>query len=197
MRRRRLRPDEAELWARVIASAAPLHPQAKAGKPAPPTSPAPSPPVQPAALPPLVRPPRPEARTTLDLRPSLPERLATQRPDMDRKTFGRMKRGKLQPEARLDLHGLTQAQAHAELTGFVLLSHEIGRRLVLVITGKGGRGSGGVLRQQVPHWLALPPLKPLVLQIAESHVSHGGAGAFYLYLRRPRRQPPAGVRHSM
>ena len=87
----------------------------------------------------------------------------------------------------MDLHGLTQAEAHADLTGFILLSHQIGRRLVLVITGKGrSEGQAGILRQQVPHWLSLPPLRPLVLQIAEAHQSHGGGGAIYVYLRKNR-----------
>ncbi len=183
MRRRRLRPDEVELWARVAETTVPLHPLPR---PPLPVETAP-PPLRQAPLPALDRRPPPEPRVRLDLRPDLAERLAAQRVDMDRKKFGRMKRGKLAPEARLDLHGLTQAEAHGALTDFVLMSHETGRRLVLVITGKGDRGApGGVLRRQVPHWLSLPPLRGLVLQLAESHISHGGAGALYLYLRRGR-----------
>lgn len=190
MRRRKLRPEEAELWARVIEAASPLHQSAP-----PVTHPVPELPQIPErqpprpesfALPPLTGFRRPStAGVSLDLRPTVSGRLAAQRIDMDRKKFGKMKRGKLAPEGRIDLHGMTQAQAHAALTGFMLLSHSIGRRLVLVITGKGpGPSMGGVLRQQVPHWLSLPPLRGLVLQLSEAHRSHGGSGAIYVYLRR-------------
>jgi DNA-nicking Smr family endonuclease len=185
-RRRRLRPDEAELWAQVVEAAVPLRP---AGVPpdAPSASPAAVLPPAPPILAPLVRHPPARGGVTVDLKPSVADRLAQQRFDMDRKKFGRLKRGKLVPEARLDLHGLTQAEAHSDLTGFILMSHQMGRRLVLVITGKGrSEGQAGILRQQVPHWLSLPPLRALVLQIAEAHVSHGGGGAIYVYLRRNR-----------
>jgi DNA-nicking Smr family endonuclease len=113
---------------------------------------------------------------------------------MDRRRFLAMTRGRSTPEARIDLHGMTLAEAHDELARFLLRCHAAERRLVLVITGKGGgRGrtghyepSAGVLRRHVPHWLALPPLDRLVLQTAEAHRSHGGAGALYVYLaRRP------------
>ena len=111
---------------------------------------------------------------------------------MDRKTFQRMKRGKSTPEAKLDLHGMTAAAAQSALTPFILSAQADGKRLVLVITGKG-RGhedSGpipvrpGVLRQQVPIWLGAPPLKSAVLQVAQAHQRHGGSGAYYVYLRR-------------
>jgi DNA-nicking Smr family endonuclease len=110
---------------------------------------------------------------------------------MDRRTFTQLKRGKSKPEARIDLHGMTAARAHTALTAFVLRAHAEGRRLVLVITGKGDAEGGGlypeargVLRRQVPHWLELPPLGPIILQVTEAHQRHGGSGAFYVYLRR-------------
>ena len=112
---------------------------------------------------------------------------------MDKKAFGRLKRGRLAPEARIDLHGMTRAAAHPALTGFILRAHSEGKRLVLVITGKGrtkGNDAGpipeqpGVLRRQVPHWLETPPLNQMVLQISPAHHKHGGSGAFYVYLRR-------------
>lgn len=113
---------------------------------------------------------------------------------MDRKKFQRMTRGKLTPEARMDLHGMTLADAHPALTGFILSSHAAGRRLVLVITGKGrGRDDGGpipsrpgVLKRQVPIWLSAPPLSQAVLQVAEASRRHGGAGAYYVYLGRKK-----------
>jgi DNA-nicking Smr family endonuclease len=103
-----------------------------------------------------------------------------------------MTRGKLQPEARIDLHGMTLAEAHPELIRFILNAHAQGLRLVLVITGKGKRRDDlgpipnriGALRHQVPGWLHLPPLGPSVLQVTEAHQRHGGSGAYYVYLRR-------------
>lgn len=129
-----------------------------------------------------------------DLLPSLSQQLRSSPVHMDRKAFGRLKRGKLKPEARIDLHGMTLAQAHPALTGFILRSASAGHRLVLVITGKGKpRDDGGpiptkfgVLRHQVPQWLSMAPLGSLVLQVSASHVRHGGDGAYYVYLRRPR-----------
>jgi DNA-nicking Smr family endonuclease len=117
---------------------------------------------------------------------------------MDQKLYGQMRKGKLAPESRLDLHGLTLSEAHAELVPFILSAWSSGQRLVLVITGKGKprdeRNFGGhaatrhgVLRHHVPHWLSLPPLKSVVLQMTEAHQRHGGSGALYVYLRRPDR----------
>lgn len=111
---------------------------------------------------------------------------------MDAKLHARMIRGRIAPEARLDLHGLTLAEAHPALVAFILRAHRDHRRLVLVITGKGRapdphlmrHGTGGILRQQVPQWLRLPPLGGVVLQSGEAHRRHGGAGALYVYLRR-------------
>ncbi|MBU2992322.1 Smr/MutS family protein [Octadecabacter sp. 1_MG-2023] len=129
-----------------------------------------------------------------DLLPSLGQQLRSDPVQMDNKAYGRMKRGKLKPDARIDLHGMTMAQAHPALTGFVLRSASAGHRLVLVITGKGKhRDDGGpiptkfgVLRHQVPQWLKMAPLAGLVMQVSESHIRHGGQGAYYVYLRRSR-----------
>lgn len=114
--------------------------------------------------------------------------------NMDQKTHGKIKRGKLAPEARLDLHGLTLEKAQPRLVQFILSSQMEGKRLVLVITGKGkDRDSGGpipqprgMLRHQVPNWLALPPCAGVVLQVTPAHLKHGGTGAYYVYLRRLR-----------
>lgn len=126
------------------------------------------------------------------LAPSVSERLAHAPVRMDHGTHKKMLRGKLKPEARIDLHGMTLAQAHPTLTRFILNAHDDGKRLVLVITGKGKPAPDvgpiptprGVLRHQVPDWLALPPLAQAVLQVVPAHVSHGGGGAYYVYLRR-------------
>lgn len=113
---------------------------------------------------------------------------------MDKKAYSRLQRGKLSPEAKLDLHGFTLDQAHQELNRFVLNAHSRGKRLVLVITGKGKSQQDlgpiptrmGVLRHQVPHWLQTQPLKPLIMQITQASPKHGGSGAYYVYLRRAR-----------
>ncbi|QFU10147.1 putative DNA endonuclease SmrA [Rhodobacteraceae bacterium THAF1] len=190
-RRRDLRPDERELWDRVERSAKPLHPPRRVEMPK-----APAPRVH-------VHPEQPKAdlsRLTMgarsapgnDIQPSLSHSLAHQPLTMDAKAHKRLKQGKIVPEGRIDLHGLTLAEAHPRLMSFVFSSHAAGKRLVLVITGKGrDRDDGGpiperrgVLRHQVPAWLTGGPLRPIVLQITEAHRRHGGSGAFYVYLRR-------------
>lgn len=106
---------------------------------------------------------------------------------MDRKAYTRLKRGKSNPDARIDLHGMTADIAHSALTAFLLRAHANQKRLVLVITGKGRQsdeGRVGILKRQVPHWLDQPPLRQIVLQTAEAHQRHGGSGALYVYLRR-------------
>lgn len=129
-----------------------------------------------------------------DLAPSMRDQVTAHPVAMDRKTFGKMKKGRLSPEARIDLHGMTIAQAHPVLTRFILNAIDADRRLVLVITGKGKHKDDGgpipvrhgVLRHQVPHWLNTAPLRQHVLQITEAHLKHGGQGAYYVYLRRQR-----------
>ena len=112
---------------------------------------------------------------------------------MDRRRFDTLRRGRMDPEARLDLHGMTAERAHGALTSFILGAHATGLRLVLVITGKGKPPEQeffsqrhGILRHNVPHWLAAPPLGIRVLQVAPAHRKHGGGGAYYVYLRRQR-----------
>lgn len=199
-RGRGIGPDDEALWHRVAGSARPLHPKARHPAPRPltlhPHGPAGHAPKQvpqfqigqsrsQVAMP---------SDIGYDLSPGPADRLARMPIRMDRKTHASMARGKLAPEARLDLHGMTLAEAHPALTGFVLRAHAAGFRLVLVITGKGKARDEpgpipqrmGVLRQQVPLWLTQPPLGQAVMQIAQAHQRHGGAGAYYVYLRRPR-----------
>ena len=187
-RRRHLTPEEADLWRTVASTARPMHaaprllpePAAPASAPEPPQHSRPR--LSPFALGEKTR--APERR---DLAPTLPAPL-----QMDARTHGKMTRGKLVPEARIDLHGLTLAEAHPELIRFILNAQSQGMRLVLVITGKGKQLEDlgpipqrmGALRHQVPHWLRLPPLGPVVLQVSEAHLKHGGSGACYVYLRR-------------
>lgn len=133
-------------------------------------------------------------QSTHDIAGDIRETVRAQPIKMDRKAHQNLKRGKMKPEGKIDLHGLTLDQAHPRLTAFIMRAHAQGKRLVLVVTGKGKpRDDGGpipvrlgVLRHQVPQWLTTPPLAQVVLQISEAHVRHGGGGAYYVYLRRQR-----------
>ena len=110
---------------------------------------------------------------------------------IDRANAERLKRGVHPIEARLDLHGKTQAEAHQALVTFIHTSHEAGRRCVLVITGRGLGPSGpGVLKSAVPRWLEEVGMRRKILAIAPAQPQDGGAGALYLLLRRRRAEPP-------
>ena len=118
----------------------------------------------------------------------------SQKVKMDMKAFTKLKKGKLEPEDTLDLHGMTLETAFPALSSFISRAHSTQKRLVLVITGKGKNTDpgyavpqrNGVLRSQVPIWLKEPRFSSLVLQIERAHHRHGGLGAFYIYLRRNR-----------
>lgn len=105
---------------------------------------------------------------------------------IDRRQALRLKRGQLAIEARLDLHGMTQAEAHRELASFVARHHAAGKRVLLVVTGKGTREGTGVLRAAVPRWLAEPALRDRVLATRPAVPRDGGDGALYILLRRTR-----------
>lgn len=113
---------------------------------------------------------------------------------LDDRTKRRLVRGSVPIDERLDLHGLTQEAAHSALRHFLVSARARGARIVLVITGKGRGGMAaevherGVLRRSVPHWLADPSLRPIVLGFEEAHLAHGGAGAIYVRLRRLDRE---------
>jgi DNA-nicking Smr family endonuclease len=173
---RRPPSEDAGLWRRAMRDVAPLparpphpdrrhladpsDPSGNAGEtPAVRTKPAQVPP--PTELPPL-------------------DRLA----GIDRATAERLRRGRRPVEASLDLHGMTQAEAHRAVAAFIAGSRTAGRRCVLVITGHGRLG-GGVLKAAVPRWLDEPDLRRAVLAIAPARPQHGGAGALYVLLRRP------------
>lgn len=197
VRRRHLGPDEEALWQAVARTAQPMHPQkAQAPRPGgvalPPSLPQEKvKPVRPALQPFRIG----EKSGTIlghDLLPGLSAQLPAAPLRMDAKAFARMSRGKLEPEARIDLHGLTLAEAHPYLVSFILGAQAQGLRLVLVITGKGRRTADdgpipqrhGILRQQLPQWLSQAPLAKAVLQVAEASRRHGGSGAFYVYLKK-------------
>ena len=192
-----LSADDKALWERVAQSATPLDRsrlRAEMPEAAKPTEPAAPEPAR-ERLPKF----RIGEKATQAAHPPQPaqdlsDRLAHAPVRMDHGAHRKMLRGKLTPEARVDLHGMTLSQAHPVLTRFILDSYDDGRRLVLVITGKGkDRDAGdpipirrGLLRHQVPGWLRAPPIGALVLDIREAHRRHGGAGAYYVYLRKRR-----------
>lgn len=183
-------PDEA-LWQHVAATIKPLksrrRPPAKtpAEMPSPPETPA-----TPGA--PVVPQPRRAAK------PALPELTTAATAGVDKRTSQRLGRGQLSIEARLDLHGMTQDEAHGRLAGFIRRSVAAGKRNVLVITGKGFKtsqnkmgGETGVLRQAVPRWLNEPGLRHHIVALRHAQPKDGGEGALYVLLRRER-ETPAG-----
>lgn len=115
---------------------------------------------------------------------------------LDAASQRRLRRGRIEVDARVDLHGLRQAEAHSVLSRFIAESQATGCRCVLVITGKGGRPAAGVslqqeeegvLRRQVPLWLQQPPNAGRIFAFEPAHPRHGGAGALYVFLRKARK----------
>lgn len=154
----------------------PLKPRA-ASPPAPSKAETSAPPARQVRPPPP--PPPPKAP------PLAPGRIA----GVDKRLAERLKRGQLPIDAMLDLHGLTQEEAHRQLDAFLANSAHVGRRCLLVITGKGlWREDSGILREMVPRWLNEAPNRGRVLAIAQAQPRHGGAGALYLLLKRRREQ---------
>ncbi len=106
---------------------------------------------------------------------------------LDEPTLEKLSRGRLPIEGRVDLHGMTQAQAYSLLLSFLQRAHAGGIRYVLVITGKGSSSGGdGVLRRSVPAWLSTPAFRHLVSSHDHASRQHGGSGALYVRLRRTR-----------
>ena len=105
--------------------------------------------------------------------------------DLDKRTGERFKRGEMAIDAKIDLHGLTQAEAHDKLQGFLAKAAAGGKRCVLIVTGKGA-GGWGVLRDAVPRWLNEPEMRRYLLAFSLAQSRHGGAGALYALLKRKR-----------
>jgi DNA-nicking Smr family endonuclease len=167
-RQRRLSAAELALWHGVMAGTVSLdgrRPQPSA----PPSSPA-----------------RPAATGPRAMSRPYPRALDPQRPiDLDRRSWLRLKRGRVEVERRLDLHGLTQTQAHGRLQAFVADAVSGGCRCVLIVTGKGLE-TGGTLRHMVPRWLNEEPNRARVVAFTAAQPRDGGAGALYVLLRRRR-----------
>jgi DNA-nicking Smr family endonuclease len=115
---------------------------------------------------------------------------------LGRRMRQKLARGSENIDARIDLHGMTQADAHAALAHFLRRAQHNGARVVLVITGKGATiatsagadpyAERGVLKRQVPHWLESAEMRPLVVGFESATIGHGGAGALYVRVRRGR-----------
>jgi len=173
-------PEESELWRTAMRDAKPLRRQRPAAKKAAASPAEPAPPSSPSkrVLPPAPSPAPPPKPPDLE-----PGRFA----GVDKRLAERLKRGQLPIEGMLDLHGLTQEEAHRQLDGFLALSATAGRRCVLIITGKGAwREEAGILREMVPRWLNEAPNRGRVLAIATAQPRHGGSGALYVLLKRRR-----------
>lgn len=174
--RRRLSDSERVLWREITRSISPLHPTAAEefeaaieAKPLPPV-----------AAPARIAKPQPQKpKAKVEAPPALAP--------LGRRARQRVARGHDSIDGRLDLHGLTQAEAHGVLLRFLHTAQMRGAKLVIVITGKGrGGGEVGVLKRQVPMWLALPEFRTLIVGFEDAHQRHGGEGALYLRLRRTR-----------
>lgn len=178
------------LWARVVGTAAPL--KRRGVTPRPPAEKPEAPPLEPMAesvaaqpLPP--RPPAPPPKPA----PPIPRAAV-----LDRQTARQLEKGRLEVEARLDLHGMRQRDAHAQLRRFLKTAQARGLKHVLVITGKGAdpetrksfyeEEERGVLRSAVPRWLAEPDFAPLVVSYSPAPRRLGGDGALYVRLRKLR-----------
>lgn len=177
-RKRSLSEEERKLWESVAKQVKPLR-----------------------ASPRVVRPPAadavtPAAASGVSPRPMSPVKISPPpRPHVPplapigRRERAQLSRGTKEIDARIDLHGMTQTRAHRALLSFLQRAHHDGFTFVLVITGKGKLGAEserGVLRRQVPQWLALPEFRAMVVGFEEAHVGHGGEGALYVRVRRAR-----------
>jgi DNA-nicking Smr family endonuclease len=180
MRGRHPKSEERALWRAAMRGVAPLLKRLAAAGTEPPA--AAEPPPKPAKTKIARRAtPRPPAATLPDLAPGMT-------PGVDRRSAERLRRGERRIDGRLDLHGMTQDEAHRALNGFLDRADHSGWRCVLVITGKGRPGSsaGGVLRSAVPRWLNEAPNRARLLAFTAAQPKDGGAGALYLLLRRKR-----------
>lgn len=190
MKRRRSRsllPEEVALWRFVTRSVKPLPGHDALPEPAPPAPPVPEAGQEtgPAAT---VRRAAGPAPRKVEKRPPAPPPLAP----LERRQLRDLRRGIRQIDARIDLHGMRQAEAHHALIAFLRHAQAQGARIVLVVTGKGDTSAHadpfterGVLRRLTPHWLDQAELRPVVVGYSQASREHGGDGALYVRLRRP------------
>jgi len=187
-RPKHLTSDDEALWRRVTETVNPLKKQHK--------------PLPPAAVPEDVPPKVKSAKTPVGraAQPILKPKPVTPPPapslaPLDKRLTRRIAKGSRAVDAKIDLHGLNQREAHARLLGFLQVARARGHKLVLVVTGKGKadghgewweEGNRGVLRRSVPEWLATPPFRSMVVGFERAHPRKGGDGALYVQIRRIR-----------
>lgn len=199
-----LNKDDADLWSFAARSVAPLR-RAKSRV----TAAVPDTPTAASAQPGRSSPassPEPVQRALREraTAPVLPAAPASKKPpplaEPDRRRMRKIATGRHEIEARLDLHGLRQSDAHRRLASFLHEAQGAGLSMVLVITGKGSaRKSGdaadpyareepGIIRRAVPLWLDEPGLRALVVSCSPAHPRHGGSGALYIHIRKRGRR---------
>ncbi len=181
--KRQVSDDESDLWNQVMDDVEPLEEshllvdgqdlESEGGAPPPP------PPRSPRTA---TASPPPSVPVAPELDPDLSHGNA---PGLDKRTQTKMRRGQMDIEARIDLHGMTQAEAHRALGGFLFDQQAMGRRTVLVITGKGAGGEG-VLREAVPRWLNEGDNRRMIRAFSHAAPKDGGEGALYVLLKRLR-----------
>jgi DNA-nicking Smr family endonuclease len=184
-RKRALSEEEHALWESVAKQTKPLRKRPRTAKSHMAAPDVETPAAAKLAAPPKLLPPTKTSRPPKPDTPPAPPPLAP----LGRRERSQLSRGRKEIDARLDLHGMTQARAHRALSDFLHRAHGDGLTFVLVITGKGKMGSEserGVLRRQVPQWLNLPEFRSLVVGFEEAHIGHGGEGALYVRIRRSR-----------
>ena len=188
---RRLDPDEAALWKKVAATVEPLRQRPAA--------------TIPPAAPPTVRPPKTTPRSTAGpaapARPSAalpPPRRTHQAATLDGHWDRRLRKGMVRPDLTIDLHGHSLASAQALLDDAIGRALARGARVLLVVAGRlrpgadrlpqmhGGPRPRGAIRASLADWLAASPFADRIVALRPAHISHGGAGAVYVILRRGR-----------
>lgn len=190
-RGRRLSAEEQRLWSRVARTVKPLAGVAlPPDDPPPVASPDPAPPPARAVARPDASALRTSARRGGGVQTLAPQGGAPVAPDASGQR--KVRRGKLEIDGRIDLHGMGQAEAERALARFLAALAARGGRCALVVTGKGRLADPhddfltpqrGVIRRRLPEWLAAPHIRPLVSGYAPAHPRHGGAGAFYVLVR--------------
>lgn len=183
MKKRALRPEERQIWRKVTETVTPIRPVPEADK---------------AELGQFLgeKTSTGTGRSRSEIKPA-PAPVRPPAPPQDRSAERRLRRGRVEIDARVDLHGMTQDAARTTLGHFLHGARSRGFRCVLVITGKGktaarerqaGEAPPGILKRRFPDWLAEPELRHLVSGYSSAHRRHGGEGAFYVMIRSGLRE---------